>query len=271
MATSPNYNWPEPDNTDLVKNGALAIRTAVNAIDTSLAELKGGTTGQVLSKASNTDLDYTWVVQDDSNAIQNAIVDAKGDLIAATAADTPARLAVGTNGQVLTADSTTATGLKWAAPAGGGKVLQVVSTTKTDTFTSTSTTNVDITGLSATITPSSATSTILVMLNLTGSGIPAASYMTYQLVRNSTAIAIGDASSSRTRASNTIYGAVTGVLGSASNTFLDSPSTTSATTYKIQGRINTSGTFYVNRADTDTDLSTFARTVSSITLMEIGA
>jgi hypothetical protein len=61
MATSPNFSWPEPDNTDLVKNGALAIRTAVNAIDTSMAELKGGTTGQLLSKTSNTDMDFTWV------------------------------------------------------------------------------------------------------------------------------------------------------------------------------------------------------------------
>ena len=60
MATSPNFNWPEPDNTDLVKNGALAIRTAVNAIDTSLVDLKGGTTGQVLAKASNTDMDFVW-------------------------------------------------------------------------------------------------------------------------------------------------------------------------------------------------------------------
>lgn len=114
MATSPNYNWPEPDNTDLVKNGALAIRTAVNAIDTSLAELLGGTTGQVLSKTSNTNMDFTWVTQDDANAIQNTIVDAKGDLISATAADTPARLAVGTNNSLLTADSAQATGLKYA-------------------------------------------------------------------------------------------------------------------------------------------------------------
>jgi len=60
MATSPNFNWPEPDNTDLVKNGALAIRTAVNAIDTSLVDLKGGTTGQVLAKATGTDMDFTW-------------------------------------------------------------------------------------------------------------------------------------------------------------------------------------------------------------------
>jgi hypothetical protein len=120
MATSPNFNWPEPDNTDLVKNGALAIRTAVNAIDSSLVDLKGGTTGQVLAKASGTDMDFSWVAQDDSNAIQNAIVDAKGDIIAATADDTPARLAVGANDTVLTADSTTATGLKWATVAGGG-------------------------------------------------------------------------------------------------------------------------------------------------------
>jgi hypothetical protein len=60
MATSPNFNWPEPDNTDLVKNGALAIRTAVDAIDSSMVDLKGGTTGQVLAKATNTDMDFTW-------------------------------------------------------------------------------------------------------------------------------------------------------------------------------------------------------------------
>lgn len=64
MATSPNFSWPEPDNTDLVKNGALAIRTAVDAIDNSLYELKGGTTGQILSKTSNTDMDFTWITND---------------------------------------------------------------------------------------------------------------------------------------------------------------------------------------------------------------
>jgi hypothetical protein len=60
------------------------------------------------------------VTSDDANAIQNAIVDAKGDIIAATANDTPARLAVGANNTVLTADSSTATGLKWATPASTG-------------------------------------------------------------------------------------------------------------------------------------------------------
>jgi hypothetical protein len=117
--TTPNFGWPVPTSTDLVKDGATAIEALGDSIDASLLDLKGGTTGQVLSKTSATDMDFTWVTSDDANAIQNTIVDAKGDLIGATAADTPARLAVGTNGQVLTADSTAATGLKWATTASG--------------------------------------------------------------------------------------------------------------------------------------------------------
>jgi hypothetical protein len=111
--TTPNFGWAVPTSTDLVKDGAVAIETLGDSIDASLVDLKGGTTGQVLAKASNTDMDFSWVAQDDSNAIQNAIVDAKGDLIAATANDTPARLAVGTNGFLLQADSTAATGLAY--------------------------------------------------------------------------------------------------------------------------------------------------------------
>jgi hypothetical protein len=126
--TTTNFGWDIPQSTDLVKDGATAIAALGQDIDTAMVDLKGGTTGQVLAKASGTDLDFSWVAQDDSNAIQNAIVDAKGDLIGATAADTPARLAVGTNGQVLTADSTASTGLAWATPsAAGGMTLLATS------------------------------------------------------------------------------------------------------------------------------------------------
>jgi hypothetical protein len=118
-----NFGWQMPTNSDLVTDLPADFEVFGQAVDTTLVDLKGGTTGQVLSKASNTDMDFTWVAQDDSNAIQNAIVDAKGDLISATAADTPARLAVGTNGQVLTADSTQATGLSWATPSSGSMTL----------------------------------------------------------------------------------------------------------------------------------------------------
>jgi hypothetical protein len=64
MATTTNFGWETPDDTDLVKDGALAMRTLGNSIDTSFVDLKGGTTGQILSKASNTDLDYTWINND---------------------------------------------------------------------------------------------------------------------------------------------------------------------------------------------------------------
>jgi hypothetical protein len=72
MATTTNFNWSTPDDTSLVKDGAAAIRTLGSSIDTTMAELKGGTTGQVLSKTSNTDMDFTWIEQDDSTLAINA-------------------------------------------------------------------------------------------------------------------------------------------------------------------------------------------------------
>ena len=95
MATTTNYGWTTPNDTDLVKDGAAAIRTLGSSIDTTVFNNAGA-------------------------SIAKTIVDAKGDIIAATAADTVARLAVGANNSVLTADSSTATGLKWATPAVGG-------------------------------------------------------------------------------------------------------------------------------------------------------
>lgn len=124
MATTTNFGWATPDDTDLVKDGAAAIRTLGSSIDTSFVDLKGGTTNQVLAKNSDTDLDFKWVA--DASGIAATIFDAKGDLIAASAADTAARLAVGANGTVLTADSGESTGLKWA-PASAIKSFSLLN------------------------------------------------------------------------------------------------------------------------------------------------
>ena len=265
MATTTNFGWTTPNDTDLVKDGAAAIRTALNGVDTSFVDLKGGTTGQVLSKASGTDLDFTWVAQDDSNAIQNAIVDAKGDLITATAADTPARLPVGTNGYVLTADSTAATGLAWAAVAAGGKVKQVVQASTTTTVTVTSTTLTD-TGLTASITRTASTSKILVLVSqgvYNGSSSGANIGSGTNLLRNSTNIQtmpqysqgfleLGGTSNSKQMTTFT------------SIIYLDSPATTSSTTYKTQGSVwETAGGKSVQFQ--------WNAMPSTITLIEIGA
>ena len=136
--TTPNFGWSVPTSSDLVKNGATAIETLGDSIDASLVDLKGGTTGQVLAKASGTDMDFSWVT--DATGIPATIFDAKGDIIAATAADTASRLAVGTNGQVLTADSTAATGLAWATPSAGGSTFSGCALTRTTDLSTSNTT-----------------------------------------------------------------------------------------------------------------------------------
>lgn len=251
MATTTNFNWETPDDTDLVKDGAAAIRTLGSSIDTSFVDLKGGTTGQVLAKASATDLDFSWVAVDPLT-----ILDAKGDLISATAADTPARLAVGTNGQVLTADSTTSTGLKWASPASGGKVLQVVQGTYATQVNNSTTTFAD-TGLTATITPSATTSKILVMVShaqVNKTNGNAGSACSIKLLRGATdiysAFAVGYTNTTLSQNQNVAF------------SYLDSPSSTSALTYKTQ--------FANITAAAEAGVQT-NNTTSTILLLEIGA
>jgi hypothetical protein len=102
-----NFGWQMPTATDLVTDLPADFEVFGQAVDTDFVDLLGAQQASI-EQDFRTDLAFTWIAQDDSNAIQNAIVDAKGDLIGATAADTPARLAVGTDGQILTADSTEA-------------------------------------------------------------------------------------------------------------------------------------------------------------------
>ena len=154
---------------------------------------------------------------------------------------------------------------------GAFRVLQVVSTAKTDTFTTTSTTFTDVTGLTATITPSATSSKILIVAMLNGGAITSANNLHMRLARGGTAIFVGDAAGSRTQATGASFDASL-VAAPFPGIFLDSPSTTSATTYSIQVRTNVAAqTAYVNRTATDTDNAGFPRLPSSITVMEISA
>jgi len=182
--TTPNFGWPVPTSTDLVKNGATAIEALGDAIDASMADLEGGTTGQILAKNSNTDMDFVWTTPNPGDitgvtasspltgggtsgdvtigilsgttsnlgavqlststsststslaatasavksaydlanaAVPNSIVNAKGDLIGASANDTPAILSVGNNGETLVADSSTSTGLRYQGSQAAGR------------------------------------------------------------------------------------------------------------------------------------------------------
>jgi hypothetical protein len=157
--------------------------------------------------------------------------------------------------------------------ASAGSVLQVVSVTKTDTFSTTSSSFTDITGLSASITPKFATSKILVVMNLTGGNSVYSSLCTFRLVRDSTAIGVGNTTAGYTSAT------VGGVRQSLDNNaswylganHLDSPNTTSATTYKVQ--CYTEGnTLRINTTGSDASGSNWSyRGASTITLMEIAA
>ena len=105
-----NFGWVMPTSASLVTNLPADFNTFGQAVDTSMSELLGGTTGQVLSKTSGTNMDFTWVTPTDQTPLTT-----KGDLFTFSTVD--ARLGVGTKGQTLVADSTASTGLKWATPS----------------------------------------------------------------------------------------------------------------------------------------------------------
>ena len=167
------------------------------------------------------------------------------------------------------------------ASGAGGKILQVIQATKTDnqSFTSSGSGDdrYDITGLSVSITPSSSSNKILITYNVNVAG-PNGGYRAFlHLMRGSTDVYRGDDASSRTRCSNFIYtrNDSVGHVASYQNTgtFLDSPSTTSATTYKIQITTHNSGgnVYYVNTAGSNPSSTSGMNPISQITVMEVAA
>ena len=154
--------------------------------------------------------------------------------------------------------------------SGSGQVpVQVISTVKTDTATTTTTSYADITGMSVTITPTSSSNKILVFAKLAIAAQSGTNRAGVRLVRGSTAIFIGDAAGSRTPASSSATAVNNDDINDLNICFLDSPATTSATTYKIQWLTTGSGTIAINRSINDSDSAANYRTASSITVMEI--
>ena len=179
-----------------------------------------------------------------------------------------------TDGTIVNADINASAAIASTKLSGSfGKVLQVVSTTKTDTFSlaTGSNTFTDVTGLSATITPSSASSKIYIsfLINVSNS---AGSILKAKILRNSTDISIGDTRSNRQRATVGNYNGVGNEahIQTMAQNFLDSPNTTSSTTYKIQVATENI-TFYLNKNARDGDASYDGTYTSSITVMEIAA
>ena len=226
MATTTNYGWDTPDDTDLVKDGAAAIRTLGSSVDTTTKALNPSTT--------------------------------LGDIeFRSATANTNTRLGIGTSGQVLAVSGGVPA---WVTAGGGGKVLQVVGGTTSTTVSSSSNTYVD-TGLTASITPSSASSRILVLVSQNALFKDEGDYrnaINLQILRGATQIVeTGGIAYLRLAVNQAI------AMGTSwTYSYLDSPATTSATTYKTQFRNQfNGGTVYCQDGSE----------ISSIILLEIGA
>jgi len=227
MPTITNYNRSTPDVTSLVKDGAAAIRTLGSSIDTTTKALNPSTTLGDIEYRSST-------------------------------ANTNTRLGIGSTGNVLTVAGGVPT---WAPPAGGGKVLQVVQDTLVSNFTSTSSSYVDV-GLTVSITPTSATSQIMVFVSMPNPNSTAGTsatnnYALFNLLRGATQLCTTVIGTFQYPSANnpTFYSPV-------SMSYLDAPATTSATTYKVQGKVG---------AGSSVNISNDSAAISSIVVMEIGA
>ena len=195
-----------------------------------------------------------------------------GNLITYDTSGNPVAVATGDDGQVLTSAGA-GQPCAFEAAAGGGKIGQVVSATKTDVFYTTSTTLVDVTDITVDITPAATSSKILVLVDIKAANETAGYGSHFSIIRDSTSIYKGDAAGSSYRDSwGYFMSQANREIAQGGLHFLDSPSTTSSTTYKLQCRTETSGTIYVNyqHAGALGNTNTYNnRMASSITVMEV--
>ena len=316
-----------PTATDLVTDLPADFEVFGQAVATSMADLLGGTSGQILAKNSNTDMDFVWIANDQGDitgitasspltgggtsgavtvgiqdalttqkgavqlsdststtssilaatptavksaydlangAIPKSLIDAAGDLIVGTADDTAGRLGIGTANQVLKVNSG-ATALEWGTAGGGGKVLQVVQGTSSSAVSIASSTFTD-SGLSATITPSLSSSKVLAFVMQEFQALRAYQYsgMSGRLLRGATEVFVSYKSGDNLVQIGTSSASQdNSIQGYLNMNYLDSPATTSSTTYKVQLKVNTtanSGSVEVR-----------GTIVSTLILMEIGA
>jgi hypothetical protein len=301
-----NFGWVMPTATDLVTDLPADFAVFGQGVDTSMAYLLGGTTGQILSKTSATNMAFTWISNDQGDltaitagtgisvtsgtgpipsvAIDTAVTVDKttaqtltnktltspalttptistlttnGDLVYGTGSGALSRLGIGSSAQVLTVTGGVPV---WATPAGGGgKVLQVVQTTSTTATTVTGTTFAD-TGLSGSITPTLATSKVLVMITQSYNSYKSGgNYGGGKILRGSTTIYDGDSAGKAQFIGNT----ADRLIHTSTLVYLDSPATTSSTTYKTQvANENVAGTITCQNGGTIPGI---------IILLEIGA
>jgi hypothetical protein len=227
-----------------------------------------GTTRTITMPDANVDLSSVGTPDDNSVTLAKMAHGTDGEIITYDSSGAPATVGVGTSGQVLTSNG--AGSAPSMQDAGGGKVLQVVSTTKTDTFSNSSSTLTDITGLSATITPSSTSSKILVLVSTNCSNTAVNGRVFMRLMRDATPICVGNASGVIRQISMITQVDSTNNAQIVNITNLDSPNTTSATTYKVQHAVLVS-TGRINYLGGETNSTNYGRNASTITLMEIGA
>ena len=202
---------------------------------------------------------------DDAISLTELKAGTDGEIISWDASGNPVAIGAGTSGHFLKSQG--AGSQPVFAAASGGKILQVVQATKTDTATVSSSSFADL-GFSADITPSASTSKVFVLFSMmlaTQSGQRSG----IKLVRESTDLLIGDAAGSRNRSTMQRYDNSGAESQSIIVSYLDSPSTTSEITYKIQCMTESANAFYINRTGSDTDNATYFRGASSVILMEV--